>query len=41
MLNASQGRWRPVWGEMDVHLAVAGDICDGVFLYCAFSHEVT
>ena len=30
----------PVW-EIAVHLAVAGDIFDGVFLWCPFSHEMS
>ena len=29
-----------VWGKA-VHLAVAGDVFDGVFLCCPFSHEVS
>ena len=29
----------PVW-EMAVRLAVAGDVYDGVFLCCPFSHTV-
>ena len=28
----------PVW-EIALHLAVAGDVYDGVFLCCPFSHE--
>ena len=31
------GHWPPIW-ETAVHLAVAGDVFDGVFLYCPFSH---
>ena len=27
-------------GEIAVHLAVAGDVFDGVFMCCPFSHEV-
>ena len=30
----------PVW-ELAVHLAVAGDVLDGVFLCCTFSHEMS
>ena len=30
----------PVW-EIAVHLAVAGDAFDGVFLYYLFSHEMS
>ena len=26
--------------EITVHLAVAGDVFDGVFLCCPFSHEM-
>ena len=29
----------PVW-EIDVHVAVAGDVFDGIFLCCPFSHEM-
>ena len=29
-----------MWG-MAVHLAVAGDVFDGVFLCCPFSHEMS
>ena len=32
-------RLPPVW-EIAVHLAVAGDVYDGVFLCCLFSHEM-
>ena len=40
MLNVRQaGDNRYGWGF--VHLAVAGDLFDGVFLCCRFSHEVT
>ena len=31
---------RLVW-EITVHLAVAGDAFDGVFLCCSFSHAVS
>ena len=27
--------------EAAVHLAVAGGVFDGVFLYCPFSHEMS
>ena len=27
--------------EIDVHLAVAGGVYDGVFLCCSFSHEMS
>ena len=30
------GRWPPVW-EVAVRLAVASDVCGGVFLCCPFS----
>ena len=30
----------PVW-EIAVHLAVAGEVFDGVFLCCPFSHEMS
>ena len=33
-------RWPPVW-DIAVHLAVAGDVFDGVFLCCPFSHEIS
>ena len=29
-----------VW-EIAVHLAVAGDVFDGVFLCCPFAHEMS
>ena len=28
-------------GKVAVHLAVAGDVFDGVFLCCPFSHEMS
>ena len=28
-----------LYGKIAVHLAVAGDVFDGVFLCCPFSHE--
>ena len=31
--------WPPVW-KIAIHLAVAGDVFDGVFLCCPFSHDV-
>ena len=31
---------RPVW-EIAVHLAVAGDVFDGVFWCCPLSHEMS
>ena len=31
---------RLVWG-IAVHLAVVGDVYDGVFLCCPFSHEMS
>ena len=37
MLNA---RPAGVW-EIAVHLAVGGDVFDGVFLFCPFSHEMS
>ena len=30
-----------LYGKMAVYLAVAGDVFDGVFLCCPFSHEVS
>ena len=30
-----------LYGKIAVHLAVAGDIFDGVFLCCPFSHEMS
>ena len=36
-VNCKTSRWPPVW-EIAVHLAVAGDVFDGVFLCCLFSH---
>ena len=30
----------PVW-KIVVHLDVAGDVFDGVFLCCTFSHEMS
>ena len=30
----------PVW-DIAVHLAVVGDVFDGVFLCCPFSHEMS
>ena len=30
----------PAW-EIAVHLAVAGDVFDGVFLWCPFSREMS
>ena len=35
------GRWPPAGGGVAVHLAVACDVYDGVFLCCPFSHEVS
>ena len=32
--------WIPVW-EIAVHLAVAGEVFDGVFLCCPFSHDMS
>ena len=34
------GRWPPVL-EVAVHLAVAGDVYEGVLLCCPFSHEMS
>ena len=30
-----------LYGSIAVHLAVAGDVFDGVFLCCPFSHEMS
>ena len=38
-VNYKTSRIPPVW-EIAVHLAVAGDVSDGVFLCCPFSHEM-
>ena len=38
--NSCQMLDSPVW-EIAVHLAVACDVYDGVFLCCPFSHEVS
>ena len=40
MANSAMSRFIPVW-EIAVHLAVACDVYDGVFLCCSFSHEVS
>ena len=41
MLNVRlAGDHLQVW-EIAVHLAVAGDVFDGVFLCCPFSHEMS
>ena len=40
MLNARLADGHLVW-EIAVHLAVAGDVFDGVFLCCPFSHEMS
>ena len=36
-VKCETSRWTPVW-ETAVYLAVAGDVFDGVFLCCPFSH---
>ena len=38
-VKCETSRWPPAW-EIAVYLAVAGDVFDGVFLCCAFSHEM-
>ena len=30
----------PMW-KIAAHLAVAGDVFDGVFMCCSFSHEIS
>ena len=40
MLNVRLAGRPPVW-EITVHLAIAGDVFDGVFLCCLFSHEMS
>ena len=39
-VNCWTGRWPPVW-EVAVHLAVAGDVFDGVFLCCPVSRGMS
>ena len=48
VVGCCTGRWPPVcvfvcvWGGgVVVRLAVACDVCDGVFLCCLFFHEVS
>ena len=40
MLNVELAGDHLVW-EIAVHLAVAGDVFDGVFFCCLFSHEMS
>ena len=40
VLSALKDNTSYVW-EIAVHLAVVGDVCDGVFLSCPFSHEMS
>ena len=40
MLNVRLAGDQPVW-EIAVHLAIASDVFDGVFLCCTFSHEMS
>ena len=40
VVTCKTSRRPPLW-EISVQLAVAGDVCGGVFLCCPFSHEMS